>query len=145
MATLKDTPLRIPDQWSPTWFRQFVVEVLAKADARAMTGDITVSADGNSVANVSVSDTLSAEVVTHNGDPFAHLNAFSAHKAEADPHPVYSLTSHTHATLPLTGTGSPEGAVTAAVGTLYLRTDGGAGTSLYVKESGSGNTGWAAK
>lgn len=41
------------------------------------------------------------------------------------------------------GTGTPEGAVTAGVGSLYLRTDGGANTTLYVKESGSGNTGWA--
>lgn len=43
------------------------------------------------------------------------------------------------------GTGSPEGVVTAPVGSLYTRTDGGAGTTLYVKESGTGNTGWAAK
>lgn len=43
------------------------------------------------------------------------------------------------------GSGSPEGAVTAPVGSLYMRTDGGAGTSFYVKESGSGNTGWVAK
>ena len=43
------------------------------------------------------------------------------------------------------GTGSPEGAVTAPVGSLYSRTDGGANTSLYVKETGTGNTGWAAK
>lgn len=42
------------------------------------------------------------------------------------------------------GTGTPEAAVTGAIGDLFLRTDGGAGTSLYVKESGSGNTGWAA-
>lgn len=45
----------------------------------------------------------------------------------------------------ITGTGTPEGAVAAAVGTVFLRTDGGAGTTLYVKESGTGNTGWAAK
>jgi hypothetical protein len=45
----------------------------------------------------------------------------------------------------LFGSGTPEGNVTAAVGSLYQRTDGGAGTSLYVKESGSGNTGWVAK
>lgn len=43
------------------------------------------------------------------------------------------------------GTGTPEGAVTAPVGSLFTRTDGGAGTTLYVKESGSGNTGWVAK
>jgi hypothetical protein len=43
------------------------------------------------------------------------------------------------------GSGSPEGAVTGVVGDLYTRTDGGVGTTLYVKESGTGNTGWAAK
>ena len=43
------------------------------------------------------------------------------------------------------GTGSPEGVVTASVGSLYSRTDGGAGTTLYVKETGASNTGWLAK
>jgi hypothetical protein len=43
------------------------------------------------------------------------------------------------------GTGSPEGVVSAYVGSLYLRLDGGASTTLYVKQSGTGNTGWAAK
>lgn len=43
------------------------------------------------------------------------------------------------------GEGSPEGVVSAPKGTAYLRSDGGAGTSFYVKESGSGSTGWAAK
>lgn len=43
------------------------------------------------------------------------------------------------------GAGTPEGAVTAAVGSMYLRSDGGAGTTLYIKESGAGNTGWVAK
>jgi hypothetical protein len=45
----------------------------------------------------------------------------------------------------LIGTGSPEGVVTAPVGRLFTRSDGGASTTLYVKESGSGNTGWVAK
>jgi hypothetical protein len=45
----------------------------------------------------------------------------------------------------ISATGSPEGAITAVIGSLYSRTDGGAGTSLYVKESGTGNTGWVAK
>jgi len=44
-----------------------------------------------------------------------------------------------------TGTGSPETVVTAVVGSLFLRTDGGANTTLYIKESGTGNTGWIAK
>jgi hypothetical protein len=43
------------------------------------------------------------------------------------------------------GTGTPEGVLTAPIGSLYTRTDGGASTTLYVKESGTGNTGWIAK
>lgn len=43
------------------------------------------------------------------------------------------------------GAGTPEGAITANPGSLFLRSDGGAGASLYVKESGAGNTGWVAK
>lgn len=43
------------------------------------------------------------------------------------------------------GTGTPEGAVTAPVGSLFLRSDGGASTTLYVKQSGTGNTGWVGK
>lgn len=39
----------------------------------------------------------------------------------------------------LSGTGSPEGAVTAVAGTTYVDTATGA---LYWKGSGSGNTGW---
>jgi hypothetical protein len=45
----------------------------------------------------------------------------------------------------LKGSGTPEGAVTATIGTSFLRTDGGAGTTFYIKESGTGNTGWVAK
>lgn len=45
----------------------------------------------------------------------------------------------------LSGAGSPEGVVGAVVGSLYTRTDGGVGTTLYVKESGGGATGWTAK
>lgn len=43
------------------------------------------------------------------------------------------------------GNNSPEGSITAPVGSLYSRKNGGAGTSFYVKESGSGNTGWVGK
>lgn len=47
----------------------------------------------------------------------------------------------------LSGMGTPEGSVLAVMGSLYLRTDGGAATSVYVKETGNGatKTGWVAK
>lgn len=43
------------------------------------------------------------------------------------------------------GTGTPEGNLAANVGSLYSRIDGGAGTSFYVKESGTSVNGWTAK
>ena len=43
------------------------------------------------------------------------------------------------------GTGSPEGVLTAGIGALYVNLTGGTSTTLYVKTSGTGNTGWTAK
>ena len=43
------------------------------------------------------------------------------------------------------GAGTPEGVVTAPIGAVYHNTTGGATTSFYVKESGTGNTGWVGK
>ena len=41
------------------------------------------------------------------------------------------------------GQGSPEGVVTARIGSVYLRrVDGGQGTTFYYKESGTGASGW---
>lgn len=45
----------------------------------------------------------------------------------------------------LKGTGTPEGADQGDVGDIFIRTDGAAGTTMYWKETGSGNTGWASK
>ena len=46
----------------------------------------------------------------------------------------------------LTGSGDPDGVVAAPVGSTFRRTDGGAGTSFYVKESGTDtSSGWVAK
>jgi hypothetical protein len=84
----------------------------------------------------------------------AYIAADAAHVAASDPHPQYLTAAEGNAAYqPLapvlsrlyTGTGSPESVVTAPVGSLYLRQDGAANTTLYVKESGTGNTGWIAK
>jgi hypothetical protein len=40
---------------------------------------------------------------------------------------------------------TPESNVTAAIGSLYFDLNGGAGTTMYVKETGAGNTGWVGK
>lgn len=58
--------------------------------------------------------------------------------------PLSAQTRQLRATV-IEGTGSPEGVVTAPVGTLYVNRAGGAGSTLYVKETGAEATGWTAK
>lgn len=41
--------------------------------------------------------------------------------------------------------GSPESVVVAGIGSIYQRRNGAAGTTFWVKESGTGNTGWIGK
>lgn len=42
----------------------------------------------------------------------------------------------------LEGTGSPEGVISAEPTTLYMDDSGSAGSILYVKKTGAGDTGW---
>ena len=65
---------------------------------------------------------------------FRWKNAFTKQIRPGDGSPIWT-----------SGAGTPEGNLVATPGSLYTRTDGGAGTTLYVKETGSGNTGWVAK
>jgi hypothetical protein len=44
----------------------------------------------------------------------------------------------------MAGNGTPESVFTARVGSIYMRANGVAGTAAYVKETGTGNTGWDA-
>jgi len=46
---------------------------------------------------------------------------------------------------PLTGSGSPEGVIIASAGRWYVDTASAAGTGIYFKQSGEGNTGWVAR
>ena len=76
------------------------------------------------------------------GNVWANLNAV----VDANNTGTAGITFGNGATSPriLYGAGTPEGAKAANPGSLYLRTDGGA-AHLYVKETGTGNTGWVAK
>jgi hypothetical protein len=83
--------------------------------------------------------------------------AIATHTGLADPHTQYRLESvnvpwtevsgkPAWVDLHFSGTGSPEGVVAAPVSSHYHRTDGGTGTSFYVKETGAAtSTGWVAK
>ncbi len=43
---------------------------------------------------------------------------------------------------PIIGVGSPEGVVTANITQRYMDSSGGASSVMYIKQTGSGNTGW---
>lgn len=45
----------------------------------------------------------------------------------------------------ISGSGDPNTVVSAPMGSIYLNIAGGANTSIWIKESGSGNTGWISK
>lgn len=79
--------------------------------------------------------------------PLFYLNGDTVHVRRLDNTPgtlVLGSTATTNVSW-RSGTGSPEGVVIAAIGSLYSRTDGNSGSSFYVKESGTGSTGWVAK
>jgi hypothetical protein len=90
LSGIQKTPLRIPDQWDASWFRVFVSEVMAKADVRNAIGyGLTIESDGNSVATLRADAETAGAITGHNLDPLSHVQAFSAHRAESDPHPQY--------------------------------------------------------
>lgn len=53
-----------------------------------------------------------------------------------------AITLQVNQNIPLSGTGSPEGVVTAEPFKTFLDTAAAAGSNFYVKKTGAGNTGW---
>lgn len=92
-------------------------------------------AGGALIASLSASQWIPrVDNTTANGDPsFRWSNSYAVNNRTG-----------TGTTLETSGTGSPEGVVTAAVGSMYRRIDGGSGTRIYWKNTGTGNTGWVA-
>ena len=102
-----------------------------------------ISVNLSSVNNLQINNTLGASVQYFAGVTGVHqflINSVQQWVMNTDG----SLQSKTGPKIN-SGTGTPENAIIASVGSLFMRTDGGAGTSLYVKESGAGNTGWVGK
>lgn len=55
---------------------------------------------------------------------------------------IEALALQVNQNIPTSGTGSPEGVVTAEPFKTYLDTAAAAGSNFYVKKTGSGSTGW---
>ena len=110
-------------------------ETATNAAATSASASVTAATAAQTAAEAA----RDAAVVAHTAAETAEVNAEAA-AADA----ATSLAS-IQAVI-LTGTGSPETVVAADPGTLYLDLAGGAGVTLYVKESGvATNTGWVAK
>jgi len=131
------------------------IDVLTLSTVRGWFGGkpIAVSGtptDGHVLTYSSSSGTWVASAAGGGGETLAQTLAIGADGNSVDQTNLGSLTLASgklvtlNATKIQTGTGSPEGAVTAPLGSIFLRTDGGVGTSLYYKGTGSGNTGWEA-
>jgi hypothetical protein len=58
--------------------------------------------------------------------------------------PAVAIRSNLRGPSHFTGTGSPQGVIAAPIGSLYFQTNATA-NGLWVKETGTGNTGWVAK
>jgi hypothetical protein len=114
-------------------------QTAASAGKSVYSGQSTVT----SAAKIySAKDSSGVETAYITGDGLMYASA----RAYAEQGFRWSTTSGTLNDRGLfNGVGSPEGVVSAQPGSLYCNNSGGAGTTLYVKQSGSGNTGWVAK
>ena len=95
--------------------------------ARRLTLQVTVNAGNNVYQELYYQDGSST---------IMHRRFYRQRKNATDWLPWFEI--KTSADIPK-GEGSPEGSLTASVGTIYQRTDVG---ELYVKKTGTGNTGW---
>jgi hypothetical protein len=102
----------------------------------AGSGRLTVNklSDGGTGGNIDIYQGTDSKKVNidGNGTPwFASGSIKFAGASESAP----SVTA-------TTGSATPEGAISANIGSLRYRTDGGEGKAVYQKVSGTGNTGW---
>ena len=105
---------------------------------------VLAASTSNAVQVLRLQPLKNASVATPSDDSVNVYNSYenAALSLKNDAGTVYEIITEQ---LIRSGSGTPESAVTAPIGTLYLRTDGSTSTTLYVKTSGTGNTGWTAK
>lgn len=137
--------------------------VIADCDLTAAAGTLAAAvrllANGANVTNVSIVDNQGDQMAygaafevgggggTFNGQVLLDANNFDATTDDylntgVTVRPRIGFNAGTFGAQYFEGTGSPEGVTTARIGSWYSRKDGGQGTSVYYKESGTGNTGW---
>lgn len=88
---------------------------------------------------------MSATSVDTNAHKLVESVTLSASRSSSGPEPMPTVKATSPLNSTFYGKGSPEGVVTANQGSSYFNQDGGAGITFYVKETGTGKTGWVAK
>lgn len=75
---------------------------------------------------------------------FERFNEFviSLNPTERAANWIEEITRQVNKSTVLSGTGTPEGNVTAEPTVLYMDESGSTGSILYIKQTGTGNTGW---
>ncbi len=111
-----------------------------------VSGDINIASTSKLLKFDQVREEDSVDITDNATDTY--WNAIvddSSHSNTARRSPHFARVYYDIQTTLYSGPGTPEGNVAAVMGSLYLRTDGDTTTTLYVKETVSGDTGWAAK
>ncbi len=132
-GTLSDAP----GVYSSAGSAEFVI----KPEVSGNTGRLLVYNGAGGVSKVEMDGAYALNLIGHSGSAFLTKPANAAAPYFAGQFGIGGASGPTFNT----GSASPEAAVTAPVGSIYMRTGGGAATSFYVKETGAGNTGWVAK
>lgn len=121
--------------------------VLGQANAIRVAGVTTPStivSDGNVIDGNDIGDGDAGIVVSLNGAGASNTSVLRNRMGTVTT-PFYFAAAGYVSEFEHFGAGTPEGAIVAPVGSRWWRSDGGAGTSMYVKETGTGNTGWVGK
>jgi hypothetical protein len=132
-----------PFWWSPTTGNVFwgSAAVAPGTDANvgiAHNNDGSIGSTRNGGTNLFLNRTTTAGdqiVIAKDGTTFGKIGSNGAS--------TITLTFGSAGPVILAGSGAPEASVTGPIGSIFLRTDGFSGGSAYIKQSGSGNTGWS--
>jgi hypothetical protein len=97
--------------------------------------NITASTPVSGSYGLDLTNTLAGKVDTTGNQTIAGVKTFSSA-------PIAPSGTSIGGALHLTGTGFPNGVVTAPTGSIYIDTNVTNGASSWIKKSGTGNTGW---
>ena len=134
--------------WSPLGVTGSLLENSSDVILNLVTGNTGKSViyasdtDAQGVGQINYDHILNGWTVTRNNSATARFDAVGVSALTGR----FNLGDPTVAGTPLffTNTGAPEGVLSANPGSIFLRKDGGVGATLYVKRTGTGNTGWFA-